>query len=203
MNQIIELSEAAFIGAGRHKKTFIDPTDSGRCIKIVYTNPDIDMERELKYRAIREKRNLKSSMLPMYYGTVRTNMGIGYVFERVIDYDGKTSKALYYLLEDAALDLKKLPFVVEVLQKFKSLWFEELIVTSNTQLDNFLFQRISDTKFTIRIIDNIGSPVFIPLSYYFESFAKRRSKKYWKRLLNELQQKYPSFMSEELKEKLQ
>ena len=59
-NKVIDLSNAILIGEGDHKRTFVDPTDPGRCIKVLFTYPDVDMERELKYRRSREKRGLKS-----------------------------------------------------------------------------------------------------------------------------------------------
>lgn len=76
----IELTEDLLIGKGTHKKTYEDPTDASRCIKILFVVPDVDLERELQYRHSREKRRLKSRMLSAYYGEVETNMGKGVCF---------------------------------------------------------------------------------------------------------------------------
>ena len=89
-----------------------------------------------------------------------------------------------------------------IMKKFKQLLFEELIVTSNVESSNFLVQRASETKFSVRIIDNIGSPVFFPLAYYFDFFARRHLQKYWKRFLKELQEDHPAVMTDALKRKL-
>ena len=202
MTDKINLNDKLLFGKGNHKKVYIDPTDSNRCIKVPFVIPDVDLEKELKYRRSRERRRLKSSMLPAYYGTVETNMGTGYVFERVRDFDGKTSQSFKDLFEKAAADSALLPFVEEMMQKCKAMLFQELIVTSNMEDGNFVLQRISEKEYTIRIIDNIGSPVFFPLAYYFDFFARKRTDKYWKRFLNNLQRWHPTVMTDGLKNKL-
>ena len=202
MIENIHLTESLLIGKGAHKKVYTDPTDTGRCIKIPHITPDADLEKELQYRRARARRNLKSKMLPAYYGTVQTNLGTGYVFERVQDFDGKTSRTISQLLAEASADKTRIPFVETVMQKFKMMLFDELLVTSNMEAVNFAVQRISEKEFTIRVTDNIGSPVFIPLAYYVDYFARRRIKRYWVRFLNQMQKKYPSVMTEVLKNKL-
>ena len=202
MRKYIDLSNAVLIGTGDHKKVFIDPADTHKCIKVLFRTPDEDLERELKYRKIREKRGLKSKLLTTYFGTVETNFGTGYVFEHVIDFDGSTSRTLAQLLKNAVADTRLVPVVTKVMCVFKAMWFEELISVSNVEPGNFMVQRYSETDFTVRIIDNIGSSAFIPLPYYFDCVAKFRTKKYWNRFLNELQRDYPSVMTAELNEKL-
>lgn len=195
---MIDLSKAVLIGEGDHKRSFIDPTDPGRCIKVLFTYPDVDMERELAYRRSREKRNLASRLLPAYYGTVETTMGKGYVFERVADYDGSSSRTMQNLFDEADNDNSMYPFIEKMMLKFKKQLFQELIITSNVEPANFLVQRLSETEFTIRVIDNVGSPVLFPLAYYFDSFARRRIKRYWNRLLRELQEDHPVVMTKKL-----
>lgn len=202
MDEVICLTEDLLIDKGAHKKVYADPLNAHRCIKILYAVPDTDMERELTYRNIRKKRNLVSSLLPVYYGTVRTNLGMGYVFERIADFDGKTSKTLRQFFEDAKQDEKISPFLEEVLLKFKAHLFQELLVTSDVAPENFMVQRISVTEYKIRVVDNIGSPVFLPLVYYVDVIAKKRVKKYWRRFLNEMQICYPKLITEEVKLRL-
>lgn len=202
MAEQIFLTEELLIGKGAHKKTYIDPADTTRCIKIPYTAQDVDLERELQYRRSRRKRRLKSSLLTAYYGTVATNMGTGYVFERVHDFDGATSQTIQNLFEKTSSGDSFLPPIEAVLSELKKLLFTELIVTSSVEPENFAIQRFSETGFTIRIIDNIGSPVLIPLAYYSDFFARKRIRRYWVRFLGELQQRYPSVMTEEMKKEL-
>ena len=202
MTDKIILTEKLLLGKGAHKKVYLDPTDAYHCIKVPFEIPDEDLEKELRYRNSREKRHLKSRLLTAYYGTIDTNLGTGYIFERVQDYDGKTSRSFKDLFEQAAADVAMCPFIEEMMQKCKAMLFQELIVTSNMEDGNFVLQRISETEYTIRIIDNIGSPVFFPLAYYFDFFARKRTVKYWKRFLDNLQRWYAKVMTEELKNRL-
>lgn len=202
MSERIFLSEDLLIGKGTHKSTYIDPVDEKRCIKVPFTVPDIDLERELKYRESRKRRKLTSQLLPEYYGKVETNIGTGYVFERIKDFDGKTSLTIWDLFENALNDSNLVTFVEEVMLKCKSGLFEELIITSNMEATNFSVQRLSETEFRVRITDNIGSPVLIPLAYYFNFFARKRTIKYWAIFLNDLQKWYPTIMTKAMKEKL-
>ncbi len=199
MDKITLLSTFLLIGKGSHKKVYTDPTNANRCIKILRATPDYDMERELRYRGIREKRQLVSSLLPAYYGTVHTNLGLGYVFDRITDFDGYTSKSLRQIFDAAESDAKPVPFLADVLRGFKTQLFQELIVTSDVDPSNFLLQRISDTQFRVRIVDNIGSSAFLPLVYYFDVIAKKRVKKYWRRFLDETHQNYPYVLTDEVK----
>ena len=202
MKKVIDLSKAVLIGEGDHKRTFIDPADPHRCIKILFVTPDVDMERELAYRRSREKRNLASKLLPAYYGTAETSLGTGHVFERVVDFDGQTSRTFQDLFEEADGNSSLSPYIEKIMKRCKEQLFTELIVTSNVQAANFMVQRLSESEFTIRIIDNLGTPVWLPLAYYFDVLARKRLRKYWNRFLNELQKKYPHAMTDSLKEKL-
>ena len=202
MSGRIILTEDLLLGQGDHKKTYIDPRDAGRCIKVPFVTPDIDLRRELHYRRTREKRNLASCLLTEYYGTVDTNLGTGYVFERITDFDGKVSLTIGDLFNMAVSDSDTIPYLEKAMICFRDMLFQELIVISNVEAANFVVQRFSETDFTIRIIDNIGTPVKIPLAYYFDVVARKRLKKYWKRFLDELQEDYPSVMTEAMKRRL-
>lgn len=182
--KIIELRTELFLGKGKHKAAYIHPDDASKCIKVPFLLPDTDIDRELEYREVLKKHNKFPSMLTQYFGTVMTNEGEGYVYERVQDFDGKTSRALKELfatdgLTEEHLGVSKL----EVMKKFRDQWLTECIVTSDTDFVNYFAQRINDKKFIIRIIDNIGSPSKIQLAFYFDYFAKKRAEKYWKRLM--------------------
>ena len=206
MNEIICLTEGLLIGAGAHKKVYTDPLDGSRCIKIVFPAPDsrLDIDCELKYRNIREKRGLVSNLLPAYYGTVQTNLGTGYVFERIADFDGNTSKTLQQLFSEAERDTKLVPFMEEVLSRLRGQLFQELIITSSVEPVNYMLQRTSATEYRVRIVDNIGgrNPVYLPLAFYLDVLAKSRVKRYWRRFLDEVRRKYPGVLSEEVKRRL-
>lgn len=202
MGEIIFLTDDLLLGKGAHKKVYANPSNVNQCIKVLYTVPDEDMGTELAYRKSREKRNLTSDLLPVYYGTVKTNLGIGYVFECIADFDGKTSKTLRQVFDYVKQDENQLPFLEEVLLKFKAQLFQELLITSDVDPNNFMLQRITMKEYKIRIVDNIGSHVFLPLAYYIDIIAEKRMKRYWRRFLDETQRGYPKLITEEVKLRL-
>jgi hypothetical protein len=98
-NGIVLLDESLVLGKGRNKVVYIHPDNPERCIKINNEGTAFDHLYEMRYRKTRELLHLPpSSLLTKYYGTVKTNYGDGFVFERVCDYDGITSKTIGELI---------------------------------------------------------------------------------------------------------
>ena len=89
----LTLTADLLIGAGGHKKVYVHPQDESLCVKVLhYGAEDKDWQKELRYRRSREKRSLTSTLLTEYYGACPlTGGGIGYVFERIRDFDGHDS----------------------------------------------------------------------------------------------------------------
>lgn len=206
---MIELTNNLFLGKGWHKTAYIDPRDAHRCIKIVHheheRGEDTDLAREMWYRKCRDKRHLSSTLLTKYYGTVTTNMGTGYVFERVMDYDGKRSYDFKEFLDVQSKnnDIEQAKKIVaEVLLHFQQKFLEEKIITTNMEYNNFLLQKTSAQSFRVRIIDNIGSPVLIPLAFFIDYIALEHCQRYWKRFINNLCQDYPLLVSKEFANEL-
>lgn len=199
----ITLTDDLFLGKGVHRAAYIDPQDPLKCIKILFQADDQEWRRELRYRKSRQRRHLSSTLLTTYYGTVETNLGTGYVFERIVDYDGKSSMDFKDFLEKQAAcqsPKESLPFVKAVLQQLKERFFQEKIIVSNMHYGNMLIQRLSKDplNFSVRIIDNIGSPSHLPLAFYLDFVALRRCKRYWNRYIHTIQHDYPALMPEKL-----
>ena len=201
----IYIFEKDIIGTGAHKITFLHPYNNTICLKIVNQQNDTDIQRELSYRSVLEEKHKQSKLLPLYYGTIETNKGTAYVYERICDYDGQTSLTLDKYIEQKIATLsyqETRKEILKLLLEFKDLWFKEKIVTSNIELGNFMVQYKSKNDFCVRIVDNIGTPVFIPLAYYFDYFATKRAKKYWQRFLDVLKTSYPDYFSKDIINKL-
>ena len=191
MSKQIELNDALLLGRGHHKAAYCYPGNPGLCIKIPYETPDYDLKRELMYRKVRRWRGLPSSVLTEYHGTVETNLGIGYVFERMMDYDGKPSVSLEEFLSDKNLGSEKERFVSDLLRQLYRSELAEEIITSDTNPENFYIWQKEPGRYCLRIIDNIGSPAFIPLIYFVPLLARRHVEKYWKRFIREINQRHP------------
>lgn len=192
---IINLNQDHILGVGYHKTTYIHPSNNALCIKVPFSQNDIDLRRELTYRKVREKRGQSSTLLPAYYGTTLTNKGEGHIFERVHDYNGKNSISLKEFL---VLHLQKgdntafTKTLHQMLSELKKTWLSEKIVTSDTDPVNFMVQEITPSHYVIRIVDNIGTPVLIPLAFYFDSIAEKRVKRYWARFLKNIIELLPN-----------
>ena len=90
-------SDPLVVGVGRHRVCYIHPEDPRKCIKVIY-NPDPhafqEIKREVAYYRRLEKYLKDWSGLPKFYGEVQTNLGRGFVYDRVIDFDGQPSKTI-------------------------------------------------------------------------------------------------------------
>lgn len=192
----LELSEVLFIGKGHHKAVYKHPANENLCIKIPFALPDVDITKELAYRKALSRRKKKLSLLTEYLGTVETNLGTGYVFERIVDYDGSASTLWKSVLEG------KIPVretfgvsALDLLMKFRDVMLAEKVVVSDVDAANFMIMRTSADSFVFKVVDNIGTPVFLPLAYYIDFIAEKRIQRYWNRWIHGVRQDYADFLT--------
>jgi len=203
MEELI-LNDELFIGMGGQQKTFIHPTDPSKCVKIAYayngTNRDI--KKELRYRRVCADKLKNSRLITKYFGEVPTNMGTGYVYERVRDFNGNTSKDLGVFLKELSTDAESLKVVENILLGFKEDFMRERIVIVDRNITNLMVQETAQGVYQVRIVDNIGTPVLIPLVYYFQFAAKWKARRTWNTWVDDLVKNFPQFVLPELAEKL-
>ena len=193
----LTLTDELFIGAGGHQATYIHPIDPTKCIKIPHDPDDGDVKKELRYRRICKKELEISKLVTKYYGTVDTNKGLGYVFERVLDLNGQTSKDLKDFLPTDEPNADRLKIIRKLLMDFRNDYLREKIAIVDTDITNFMAQEIAQDKYQMRIVDNIGTPVAIPLVYYFDFAATWKCKRYWNFLLDWLHRHYPKIVTDD------
>ena len=205
MSKVLTINEELFIGSGGHQATYIHPIDATKCIKIPHLPDDKDVRKEMRYRESCAKKLEKSRLVTEFFGTVETNLGLGYVFERVLDYDGKTSQNLKDFLPKTKPDAKTLQRIWTLLLNFKSDFLRENIAIVDTDIENFMVQEPAPDVYRVRIVDNIGTPVLIPLVYWFEFAAAWKAKRYWNKIVTWLAENYseviPPELAAQLKEK--
>lgn len=194
---ILTINEELFIGSGGHQATYIHPLDATKCIKIPHDKNDGDVRKEMRYRKSCAKKLANSKLVTAFFGTIETNLGLGYVFERVIDYDGKTSLDMKKFLPKTPQNAKNLQKIWTILLIFKSDFLRENIAIVDTDIENFMVQEISPNNFRVRIVDNIGTPVLIPLVYWFEFAAAWKAKRYWNKIVVWLAENYPEVITPE------
>ena len=184
----IELTSDLFVGRGLHKECYRYPGRPNLCIKIAYNEEGIDdLVSEARYREVISKKNLDYSVLPDYYGTVKTNKGTGYVYEFVIDYDGNISITVEDILKDAARFEQHFDCLIELLKQLRQDFFDKWIITKGLFPENIILQRTAPNKFRCRIINDMGTSTFIPLVYYFDYFARTHVERCWLRFTQHLE----------------
>ena len=152
----------------------------------------------MRYRRMCAKKLARSKLVTEFFGTVETNLGLGYVFERVIDYNGETSKDLKDFLPKTKPDNEFLQQIWTILLNFKSDFLRENIAIVDTDITNFMVQEYAPGAFRVRIVDNIGTPVLIPLVYWFEFAAAWKAKRYWNKIVAFLAENYPEIIPTQL-----
>ncbi len=195
-NEKIILTDDLYLGVGNHKTVYAHPTDKNLCVKILHTPDDPDFYKESRYRKALGSRADSMTLITKFFGEVDTSKGKGYLFERVLDYDGKNCQTMLNVLDDTRADKKLLPATEKLLLDFKRTYFDEKFLLAGVDPDNYLVQRISPTERRVRIIDNIGIATFIPLPYHFDYFALKRAKKYWGRFVDLMRTDYGDLFSE-------
>lgn len=193
-NKLINLTEELFLGKGAHKAVYAHPNDERLCIKIAFKVPDEDINKEMRYRAVLGEKAEGMSLLVKYYGTVETNMGQGFLFERVSDFDGAGCINLAQYIQQAPPQEELMRLMLDFREEF----FRGRYVVAGTNIENFLVQRTSQNQRCIRIVDDLGTGAYIPVLYYFDKLLLRRAVKYWRLLIHQLVAKYSGAVTQEM-----
>ena len=210
-NKPILLNEDFLLGKCSNKVVYIHPDNPDRCIKISNPHAELDLWYEIRYRKARKFRHLPHSLLlTEYYGTVKTNLGDGFVFERVYDYDGATSKTIEDLIKREIESRKErksikelwgseknIPLAIDVLFQFRKALFQDNIILPNMESWNFMVQFTSPTDWQVRIVDEIGALTLIPVINYIDYLGKRYVRRHWGLFIKWLLVNYPGFFTEE------
>ena len=192
---MLTLTEDLLLGAGGHQATYIHPEDPSKCVKIAFDPADGDVKKELRYRRMCADKLSRSKLVTKFYGTVDTDKGPALVFERVIDFDGRASLDLKDYLS-AATTAEAIEQSRALLMDFRRDFLDEAIAIVDTDITNFMVQRLSPTASQMRIVDNIGTPVLIPLVYWSTLIARRKARRVWNKLAEWLSKNYPSIVDE-------
>lgn len=195
--EIIQLDDSLLYGQGSHKKCFLHPHNKNLCIKIAYNEGgQKDLIREINYIDVLKRRHKDYSILPKYFGKVNTNLGTGYVFEIIRDYNNGRTQTLEDFITDLNLFSQNYSLIVRLLKELKEKLYKNEIITM------VLFQKTDENTYRVRIVNDMGSAVLIPLEYHFKYFAHTKILRRWKMFLDVLRNKYASHLSEKLIEEI-
>ncbi len=87
---MVKLNEKLYINKGEERKCFAHPHNKRKLIKIEYNNAigrDQNRLDEYYYKYFKKK-NISYKHIPKFYGKIRTNLGIGVLFDKVCNFDG-------------------------------------------------------------------------------------------------------------------
>lgn len=198
--EILKLDDTLLYGQGSHKKCFLHPHNKNLCIKIAYNEGgQKDLIREINYIDVLKRRHKDYSILPKYFGKVNTNLGTGYVFEIIRDYNNGRTQTLEDFITDLNLFSQNYSLIVSLL---KEKLYKNEIITMVLFPENILFQKTDENNYRVRIVNDMGSAVLIPLEYHFKYFAHTKILRRWKMFLDVLRNKYASHLSEKLIEEI-
>ena len=201
--QILQLDDTLLYGQGSHKKCFLHPHNKNLCIKIAYNEGgQKDLIREINYIDVLKRRHKDYSILPKYFGKVNTNLGTGYVFEIIRDYNNDRTQTLEDFITDLNLFSQNYSLIVRLLKELKEKLYKNEIITMVLFPENILFQKTDENTYRVRIVNDMGSAVLIPLEYHFKYFAHTKILRRWKMFLDVLRNKYASHLSEKLIEEI-
>lgn len=179
----LDKNDPLVVGVGRHRTCYIDPEDQTKCIKVIH-NPSKHATEELR-RELSYYKHLGSYLkdwrgIPKYYGQIETNLGGGYLYDRIIDFDGKPSKTM----EQRYTDLSSKVFQSELTDLIRNLeryLWDNKIVTMTIKPYNILCHRVTETEVFPVICDNIGTASFVPIEVYCPWFCHLKQKRQFKK----------------------
>lgn len=182
---ILKLDTNLLLGKGRERECYIHPNDYTKVIKVVY-RPDQNLnqnEMEYKYIQYLHKNKIDFSHLTDCYGHVNTNLGPGYIFDRVLDYTCEQSKSFKFMVLNSFLTQEEELILINELKEYI---FKNNIIFVDIALSNVLCKKINETSYKLILTDGIGGKRdgFKALLYqYSQLFTRYKVIKQWNKFL--------------------
>ncbi|MGB7401958.1 MAG: YrbL family protein [Arcobacter sp.] len=151
----INLKESDYLGKGRERACYVHPEDNDKVIKVVYKSSENLNQNKLEYNYLNflEKEKVPFSHLSKCFGSLQTNLGEGYIFKRIKDFDGKTSKSFKYMVLNGVLNPN---LEIKLLNELKNYLLKNSIIFVDIALSNVFCQEVSENNYKLIITDGIG-----------------------------------------------
>jgi len=180
---IIQLSGEP-IGAGQERVCYQHPDDESKVVKIQKGDSDKQTRRELALYASLERRGMKDfEHIPHFHGQVQTNLGSGFVVDRIADYDGAVSRSLWWHFERGYPVSEFLPYL-EDLRRY--LLDNRIVFSVDMGRYNILLQKLSPGRARLVVIDGLGNHSAINWPDNIGFFARRKIRRRWQRFIGRL-----------------
>ncbi|BFU76837.1 PhoP regulatory network protein YrbL [Arcobacter sp. 15-2] len=170
------LNDDLLIAKGSGRACYIHPEDSTKVIKVTYSEEGISNDQnfiDYEYSKYLRKHKKNLSNLVLSYDFIKTNLGDGLVFDRIMNYDQSSVKSFRYLLAKKIITVEEQKKLLTELNEY--LEKEDILFIDNS-LTNILCQKDKENNYKLMIVDGLG--------------AKRRGLKFWLYLNCSLYRKY-------------
>ncbi len=182
---MIDLSHSKPLGTGAHRSCYPHPENRQLCIKVLHNatkNELRDIKHEMRYYNHIQSYLKDWRCIPKFHGTIETNIGIGYVFDLIMDYDGTPSATLDDVITscDSSEQAWKITDLILQLKKYIR---DNHILTTTINPYNVLCKRVSKFEMIPVICDNLGRSSVIPWSHWFTSIGDSSQQKRWEKFI--------------------
>lgn len=184
MNTPILQINAEPIGVGQERACYPHPDDDAKVIKIQKGESDKQTRRELTlYKNLARRGMTDFEHIPRYYGMATTNLGVGFVVDKVADYDGSVSRSLWWHFERGYPVTEFSPYLDELKQYLLD---NRIVFSVDMGRYNILFQKLSAQQARLVIIDGLGNHTAINWLDHIGYFARRKIERRWQRFIGRL-----------------
>ncbi len=186
----ISLQGVTPLGTGTSRACYPHPNDPFLCIKIPLDDRTSQkrQSRELRYYKRLKRSKVSMRHISQYHGSIITDKGEGYVYDRIIDFDGVPSRDLNHHLQNEE-GLQKI-LIHKINELGKTLESGEILF-HDLNASNVFCQKIAENNYQLIIIDGLGDASFFKFIHYFKMIRKRTIRRRWKRVVNRFSRYYP------------
>ncbi|MBR7068965.1 MAG: hypothetical protein IKI30_00770 [Oxalobacter sp.] len=180
--KIITVSDLEPFGRGAHRKCFPHPENPNQCIKVIYnpsTSAKKEIVRELKYYEVLNRSLKDWRGVPRYYGQVQTDIGTGYVYDLIKNYDGTPAPTLKQMMEECKT-VEEAGKILRIFKSLKQYLHDNEIQTLPLQSYNILCQKTGPDEYQPVACDNLGERAGIPLTRWFTFLCHRKQERRWR-----------------------
>lgn len=182
--EVLELTDEGFLGAGHQRVCFRHPTDTSLCVKVL--KPRRSAERQQR-QELRELRKVNYEVIDGRYvapflGCVSTNRGLGYLFSMVANSDGSAALTLGEYLKLPECDGKLL---TNELLALKSFFLNSSVIFRDVNVTNILCPKDAEGRVFLVVIDGLGDRVDFPISLlnHIPFLVRKKIRRRWSKFV--------------------
>lgn len=179
---MLKLDDSLIVGKGANRICYRHPAEQSKCVKIIKAGGDRAQRLECKYYSRLIAENINWQYISQFYGMTETNLGDGYVYELIRDFDGSVSLSLVNYLNTEDTNKENVRAILKSLDDLKKFLIDHKILVRNLRPYNIVFKRTDSDHGHSVLIDNIGHHNdYFHLSDYIALLARRDTRKKWKK----------------------